>query len=285
MRRPLVYPVAVVLLCALGLNGCASKEKQIAMEQVRVQEKQQINTSFEQLRANQIQSELTRQQQTSTLNEILDRIGKLENLYQSQQAQLKALSSRINHSRHRSSGKKAVAKESISPEQRAIIGPDRKQHSTMVKGLGSGLQAVSPKADKSALLEAEKNAYTAAYLAWKSGRYNEAANAFNKQLDTYPDGEYSDQAWYWLGETRFAQHDDYRALNAFKYVADHYPDSVKHAAALLKLGQISEAQNQWQQSALYYKRLIRDHADSDLAEQARKALGKTQDNPDITPEN
>jgi len=252
------------------------------MEQASVQEKQQVNTSLEQLRANQIQSELASQQQAFALDDILDRIGKLENLYQSQQAQLKALSSRIDRSRHRSSAKKAVTKESISP---AIAGSGRKQHTTTVKGLASGLPPVSLKAAKTALLDAEKNAYTAAYLAWKSDRYGEAANAFNKQLDLYPDGEYSDQAWYWLGETRFAQHDDYKALNAFKYVADHYPDSVKHAAALLKLGQISEAHNHWQQSALYYKRLIRDHADSDLAEQARKALGKTQDNPDIIPEN
>ncbi len=255
------------------------------MEQARVQEKQQINDSIEQLRANQIQSELASQQQVSALNEILDRIGKLENLYQSQQAQLKALSSRIDRSRHRVSGKKAGATKNVSPEQRAITGSDQRQHTTMAKGPGSGLAPASPKANKAALLEAEKNTYTAAYLAWKSSRYDEAANAFNKQLDLYPDGEYSDQAWYWLGETRFAQHDNYRALNAFKYVADHYPNSVKHAAALLKLGQISESQNHWQQSALYYERLIRDHADSDLAEQARKALGRTQNNPDITPEN
>jgi len=256
------------------------------MEQARVQEKQQINDSIEQLRARQIQSELADQQQASALNEILDRIGKLENLYQSQQAQLKAISSRIDRSRHRQSVKKAETKKSVSPEQRAMINSDQRHHAILAKGLGSGLSSASPKADKAALLEAEKNAYTAAYLAWKSGRYDEAANAFNKQLDLYPNGEYSDQAWYWLGETRFAQHDYYRALNAFKYVADHYPDSVKHAAALLKLGQISESQNHWQQSALYYKRLIRDHADSDLAEQARKALGRTQNNnPDITPEN
>ncbi|MDQ6982188.1 MAG: tetratricopeptide repeat protein [Mariprofundus sp.] len=285
MRRPLVYPVAVVLLCALGFNGCASKEKQIAMEQSRVQEKQQINDSIEQLRANQIQFELMRQQQSGALNEIQDRIEKLENLYQSQQAQLKALSSRIDRSRHRSRGNKIMTKKNISPEQRAITGSDQIQHTTIVEGHSSGLPPASPKADKAALLEAEKNAYTAAYLAWKSGRYDEAASAFNKQLDLYSNGEYSDQAWYWLGETRFAQHDHYRALNAFKYVADHYPDSVKHAAALLKLGQISESQNHWQQSALYYRRLIRDHADSDLAEQARKALGRTQNNPDITPEN
>jgi len=275
--------VAVVLLCALGLNGCASKEKRIALEKARAQEKQQIHASIEQLQAERLQSEMMLRQQDATLNDMLERIGELEKLQQSQQAQLKALSSRIEKLHHKASGRKGRAKKSGSPEQRAIAGSGQRQHQQVAKEMPpSGLSAVSPKAEKAALLEAEKNAYTAAYLALKSGRYDEAATAFNKQLDMYPDGEYSDQAWYWLGETRFAQHDNYRALNAFKYVADHYPDSVKHAAALMKLGQISEAQNHWKQSAIYYERLIRDHADSELAEQARKALGRTKNNPTAT---
>jgi len=277
--------VAVVLLCALGLNGCASKEKRIALEKARAQEKQQIHASIEQLQAERVQSEMMLRQQDATLNDLLDRIGELEKLQQSQQAQLKALSSRIEKLHHKSSGRKSRTKKNVSPEQRAIAGSDQRQHQQTAKETASGLPAVAPKAEKDALIEAEKNAYTAAYLALKSGRYDEAATAFNRQLDMYPDGEYSDQAWYWLGETRFAQHDYYRALNAFKYVADHYPDSVKHAAALMKLGQISETQNHWKQSALYYERLIRDHADSDLAEQARKAMGRTQNNSDKTPEN
>lgn len=273
MRRPLVFPVAVVLLCALGLNGCANKEKQRALEQARAQEKQQIRDSIEQLRADQMHSELVRQQQDIVLNEMLERIGKLEKLHQSQQAQLTALSTRMERLHHRPYTKKSRIKKQM-PEQERGGNPEH------------ALPGISAKADKAALLEAEKNAYTAAYLALKSGRYDEAANAFNKQLDMYPDGEYSDQAWYWLGETRLAQHDQFRALNAYKYVADHYPDSVKHANALLKLGQISEAQNHWQQSAMYYERLIRDHADSDLAEQARKALGRAQNNnTDTAPEN
>ncbi|MFQ5345623.1 MAG: tol-pal system YbgF family protein [Mariprofundus sp.] len=274
MRRPLVFPVAVVLLCALGLNGCANKEKQRALEQARAQEKQQIRDSIEQLRADQMHSELVRQQQDIVLNEMLERIGKLEKLHQSQQAQLTAISTRMERLHHRPSGRKVKTRKPVSPEHGRETNPDQT------------LPGISAKAYKAALLEAEKNAYTAAYLALKSGRYDEAANAFNKQLDMYPDGEYSDQAWYWLGETRLAQHDQFRALNAYKYVADHYPDSVKHADALLKLGQISEAQNHWQQSAMYYERLIRDHADSDLAEQARKALGRAQNNnTDTAPEN
>jgi len=274
--------VAVIFLCALALSACASDEKKISLEQVWTQDKRQINASIEQLRDNQTQSNMAHQQQASALTDMLKRIGELEKLNQSQQAQLEAISSRIERL-HR---KKAVkAAKPVAPVKKKINKPEPKQRTTPVKALPPVIPVTAPKVDTSAMVEAEKNAYTSAYLALKSGRYDEAANGFNKQLDLYPDGEYADQAWYWLGETRLAQNGNERALNAFKYVADHYPNSVKHAAALLKLGQISEAQNHYKQSALYYKRLIRDHADSSLAEQAREALARTQNGSKSTPEN
>lgn len=131
---------------------------------------------------------------------------------------------------------------------------------------------VSAETAAGAVEENEKNTYTAAYLAYKSGRLDEAAKGFNKQLDLYPKGEYVDQAWYWLGETRYAQHGYTLAMNAFKHIADHYPESGKHAAALLKLGKILQSLERDREAKKYYARLINEHADSEAAEQARAAL-------------
>jgi len=275
MRRPLVQPVAVIFLCALVLSACATDDKKISLEQVWTQDKQQINASMTQLRDHQAQSDLSIRQQETAFVDMQKHIDALEKLSQSQQAQINAISSRIERLH------KKRARKPVKPALKRPIKPEPKQRTTPVKALppAAPVATAVPKVDKAAMAEAEKNAYTSAYLALKSGRYDEAGNGFNKQLDLYPDGEYADQAWYWLGETRLAQNSNDRAFNAFKYVADHYPNSVKHAAALLKLGQIAEAQNDYQQSALYYKRLIRDHADSSLAEQAREALGRTQAKP------
>jgi len=283
MRRSLVQPVTVVFLCALALSACASDEKKVSMAEVWAQDKQQISSSIEHLRDDQMRSDMTRQQQGALISDLLKRTGELEKLSQQQQARLIALARQIE----RLNQKKATkAAKPVVPVRKTIAKPEPKQRTTPVKALPPVAPvAVTSKVDNAASAEAEKNTYTSAYLALKSGRYDEAANAFNKQLDLYPNGEYADQAWYWLGETRLAQHDSERALNAFKYVADHYPNSVKHAAALFKLGQISESKNHFKASALYYKRLIRDHADSSLAELARHALGKAQPRPGATPEN
>ena len=131
-----------------------------------------------------------------------------------------------------------------------------------------------PSAEVAVVEENEKNTYTAAYLAYKSGRLDEAAKGFNKQLDLYPKGEYVDQAWYWLGETRYAQHGYTLAMNAFKHIADHYPESGKHAAARLRLGKILQALDRDREAKKYYARLLNEHADSEAAEQARAALAE-----------
>jgi len=279
MRRSLVYPVAVVCLCALGLSACASNEKKISREQLWNQDKQQLNTSIQQLQDVQAKGEMLQQQQTSKLATLQDRVEALEKLNQTQQAEVKALSSHLERLQHK---KKARVKR---PIHKPAVKIQPKQRTTAVKALPPVMPVAVPKVDQAAAAEAEKNAYTSAYLALKSGRYDEAANAFNKQLDMYPDGEYADQAWYWLGETRFAQNATGKAFNAFKYVADHYANSVKHAAALLKLGQIAESKQHYQQSAMYYKRLIQEHADSSLAEQAREALGQVQSGAKKSPGN
>lgn len=281
-RRSRLQPVAVAFLCVLGLSACASDNK---VEQAWNQDKQAIQGAIQQVEHKQQQTDSESQRQASALLDVQSRLDTLEQKNEllgkeskTQQAQIDALTARIA-ALQRNKVKKAERKlKRLAKETKKKPVPKRdaaKPRSEVIvpKPIAT---APAPKVDQAAVAEAEKNAYTSAYLALKSGRFDEAGKAFNAQLDKYPAGEYADQAWYWLGETRFAQNDTGKALNAFKYVADHYPDSVKHAAALLKLGQLSEMKQHWQTSLSYYKRLISDHADSSLAEQAREAVNRVQ---------
>ncbi len=275
--RRLSVSVAVVLLSAMGLSACASNEKQAALEQSRQQDKQQLIHEIDTLKAARLGSDQMLEQQSNTLTEISNRLAKLEEADVVQQAQLKALSNRIEqlHAHKKTASVKRPARVKTAVEKSAPVAEKKRQTAVVNRPKPVVPQPAPAKVDSPASVEVEKNAYTAAYLALKSGRYEEAANGFNQQLDRFPNGEYADQAWYWLGEARFAQNDSDRAFNAFKYVADHFSDSVKHAAALLKLGQISETRSHYQESANFYKRLIADHPDSSLAEQARESLGRT----------
>jgi len=120
--------------------------------------------------------------------------------------------------------------------------------------------------------EEEKNDYTAAYLALKSGRYREATQGFRSLLKTFPKGKYADQAWYWLGESYYAQHSIKQATHAFETVARHYPKSAKYAAALLKLGLAYQDVSRMRDAKATLQRLVQEHPDSAAAEQARSQL-------------
>ena len=119
---------------------------------------------------------------------------------------------------------------------------------------------------------AEKNAYTAAYLALKSGRYDESTTGFSEVVKAYPGGEYTDQAYYWLGESLVAQRRNKEALDAFSTVASKYPKSAKHDAALLKLASVYQSLGQHGDAQAALARVIREHPDSRSAERARIQL-------------
>lgn len=142
-------------------------------------------------------------------------------------------------------------------------------------------QAIKPAepADQSVNREEEKDHYTAAYLALKSGRYDEAIEKFRELLKTYPNGGYSDQAYYWLGESYLAQNNIERAIGNLEWFVGHYPDSTKHAVGMLRLGMAYQMQERPDEATSMLRRLIEQHADSPAAEEARKLL---QSSPDPT---
>ncbi len=280
-QRSAVRPLAVVCLCAIVLSACASDEKTISWEQ----DKPQFQHGIETVQHEQQVTADKLRKQTATIEELQQ---KVESLQQINLQQVESIALLANHVEelHRVKKVKARKKAPIiavtPPKAKVTIKHPTPIIKPVVKAAAPA--PAVPKVDLAAQAEAEKNAYTAAYLALKSGRFDEASTAFNKQLDLYPNGEYADQAWYWLGETRFAQGNNTKAHNAFKYVADHYANSVKHAAALLKLGQLAQNQKNYSEARTYYQRLIQSHADSSLTEQARAALSNLPTKPQTSME-
>lgn len=120
--------------------------------------------------------------------------------------------------------------------------------------------------------EKEKNHYTAAYLALKSGNYDEATQGFRDLLKEFPKGKYADQAWYWLGESYNAQDKNRQSIAAFEKVVKHYPNSTKHAVALLRLGLAYRDASRPKNARSTLQLLIRKHPESAAAEQARRQL-------------
>ncbi len=91
----------------------------------------------------------------------------------------------------------------------------------------------------------DRDNYQAAFELLKEQRYEDAATAFQRFLETYPDSELSDNAQYWLAESYYVTGQFDQALGEFEAVINHYPDSRKAADALLKMGYCNYELKRW----------------------------------------
>lgn len=96
-----------------------------------------------------------------------------------------------------------------------------------------------------AMQASERADYDQALAILREGRYDEAAQAFDRFLGSYPGSSYADNASYWLGETYYVTRDFDRALATFKGLTESYPNSPKAPDSYLKTGYIYYEKQDW----------------------------------------
>jgi len=259
IKQPSVSPMAVffvpMCLLLLGLSGCAAKEGSAWQA-----DKDFVLHSLE--HTSDVQTQLHQNLELSD-----QRLLVLEQTVAKQQAEISAMMATIkakkggkNHtavSKKSFLGKKKIAKKDTLTTKLDKIDLDIQQ------------AVIQSKTDYK---PAEKNDYTAAYLALKSGRYDEAIGLFQTFLNLYPSGEYADQAYYWLGESLLAKGEFMPAVEAFDLLTQSYPKSSKYQAGLLKLGVAYQQANRLGDAKAVLQRLINEDPDSKAAEHARSRL-------------
>jgi tol-pal system protein YbgF len=105
-------------------------------------------------------------------------------------------------------------------------------------GAGATPSASVPATGGANVSGGEREAYTAAFNLTRDKRFEDAIAAFNQLLVDYPKGEYSGNAYYWLGELYLAlpAADLEKSRQSFSQVVGQYPDHPKVADSLYKLG-------------------------------------------------
>ncbi|MDX8396264.1 MAG: tol-pal system protein YbgF [Mariprofundaceae bacterium] len=200
------------------------------------------------------------------------RLLAMEKIVKKQQTDIDALNASVKSLRQNSLKKntdRISSKKSRKAEQKLVKKLNKIESSIKL----AAQTAAQNKTGKPAINpNDEKNSYTAAYLSLKSGRYDESVIAFKSLLHKYPEGEYTDQALYWLGESYFTQHENADAIKTFKRLAKDFPASAKHPAALLKLATTYKEEDRLGDAKAVLQRLIQQHPDSNAAEQARRRI-------------
>jgi tol-pal system protein YbgF len=99
--------------------------------------------------------------------------------------------------------------------------------------------ATEPPAQQPAILLVDPTAqalYDRGYTLYHQGRYLDAEASFQRFLQAYPRTDLSDNAQFWIGESRFARDDLTGALAAFRETLQRYPEGNKVPDALIKEG-------------------------------------------------
>ena len=120
----------------------------------------------------------------------------------------------------------------------------------------------------------EKAAYANAYDLLARGNNSAAITAFDGFLREFPDGPFSDNAWYWQGEAHYATRDFDAAQNNFSIVVNSFPESAKVPDARLKIGYALYEEADFQRAREVLTSVQNDYPGRSASVLARKRLQK-----------
>jgi tol-pal system protein YbgF len=118
----------------------------------------------------------------------------------------------------------------------------------------------------------ERVTYNVAFDALKAGKYEEAAQAFQSFLELYPNGVYTPNALYWLGESYYASRNFKTAGAQFSDLVARYPTHDKAAGGLLKLGLSQYGEGDVGRAETTLAQVIAQYPGSDAARTAQDRL-------------
>jgi len=261
-------PLAAIGLSMLLIAGCAAKKPEITWQQDREKLQSQLNKVG--------MSQATLAEQVQALNK---QLAELEARMASHEAMQEMsldqhetrfieLEEKIEALKKTSgSNSKTAAKRKSKPQETA-----RATNEPVV----SKINNATPPPEPTPVISDEeiKGFYVHAYLASKSGRYEQASTDFNNFLVKFPGSTYTHQAEYWLGESLHAQGNTIQAAEAFQKAASTAERNPQQNAALLRLGQLYMELERKDDARITFLSLINEHPQSSEAEAARKTLAE-----------
>ncbi len=132
--------------------------------------------------------------------------------------------------------------------------------------------SVSRQSGAAAFNADEEASYLATFELLKNGKYDDAITGFRQHLSKYPDGQYSDNASYWMAEASFVKRDFQTARSGFETVVTNFPDSPRAPDAMFKLALAHEELKQTSQARSTLQRVVSRYPNSNAARLAQQRL-------------
>ena len=115
----------------------------------------------------------------------------------------------------------------------------------------------------------EADAYRNAYAMIERGELDTAAAALERVIEEFPNGQYTPNAFYWLGQLHRKAGELERARQSLVQVITLYPDHNKAPDALYNLGVVYAELGDAARARMYLGRVQQQHPESTAAGLAR----------------
>ncbi len=118
----------------------------------------------------------------------------------------------------------------------------------------------------------KSSAYSAAFALFQEGKYEKAREAFESFLKQYPVTEYSDNAYFWVGECYYFEKKYEKAIVQYDKVIKEFPGGNKASYALLKQGLAFLKLGDKESARLLLQQVTKDFPNTSQARIARAKL-------------
>lgn len=120
--------------------------------------------------------------------------------------------------------------------------------------------------------EREQQFYEAAYSLIQARDFDRAQQAFLAFLARYPQGKFTANAHYWLGEIGLVQNDLQAAGKSFATVIEDWPQHNKVPDSTYKLAVVEQRLGRYERAEAMFRQVISQYPDSSAARLARQGL-------------
>ena len=141
-----------------------------------------------------------------------------------------------------------------------------------VEDPGLAAPAAAIAADARSETPESEAAYREAFGLLKAGQYEQSIKGFSRYLQQYPNGQYADNAQFWVGEAYYVMRKFEPAITQYQKLISNYPDSQKQAHALLKIAYSFDELGRSDQAVKLLTQLKQKYPDSSAARLADERL-------------
>ena len=194
-------------------------------------------------------------------------------MLQQLQGDVRRLQGEVEEQRHQADRLKQQGRDRyIDLDQRVLKLTAAQQQAQVAASSAPAPSSVQAKDYRQPSAEENKAYNSIVDLIRNQKKYDQAITQIYEFLDTYPEGDLTVNAYYWLGEVYLVKPQLEQAKQAFSIVATRFADHRKAADSMYKLGVTLDRLGEKEEAGQRMQTVVKNYPDSSAAKLAQSYL-------------